>query len=159
MKHLFASLILGFNFSVCSGETLWPDTATKYLLSMDCEFSAFTVYLGPDAGILVKGQVKSIALCANTFEEKGAMKKKFCWLRSLDMKQGFYTSKDKSGSAWREEDTSCNKEVLVKIFNKASVKGQIQFKSFNSEWKVVADKYDVGQSFISLVPKENKNKK
>ena len=156
MKKIFPLLTLIFYTSFSFAETLWPDAATKFLKDLDCDFAAFTIYQGPDAGILVKGQAKSIALCASSYEEKGALKRKFCWLRPLDMKQGVYTSNDNRGSSWRDENGSCTKEALTKIFNNSSIKGQIQLKAVNSEWKVVSDKLGVEKLFLDLIPKGDK---
>lgn len=142
------------NFSY-GAETIYPQDAGIYLEKMNCIFSAYAKYTGKDAGILKNGQAYSNSLCASSYEDGGAKKHSFCWLRVVNLKEGVYVGRASYGDAWRDESGPCSKESLTKILSKGAIKSQILFGA-NKEWKVVTDKTDIASDFYKLFSKSNK---
>lgn len=146
MKQFFVPImILIINSYSLASDTIYPKDAINYLEKMDCDFSAFATYTGPDAssmlGSLKKGQAFSSAVCAASYSEGGAKKHNFCWLRPLDLKLGVYKDKGRSskGDVWRDESGACSKESVIKLFNKNRILSEMLYGG-NKEWKTVVDK-------------------
>lgn len=151
MKYLI--LISGLlSITAFAGDTIYPKDAIKYLTDLDCAFSAYATYTGPDAGILKKGQAFTNSVCAASYEEGGAKKHDYCWLRPVDMKRGIYLGNSIYGGAWRDESGPCSKESIEKILSRPSVRNEVFFGAgVNKEWSIVSDKKGVATKFKSLL--------
>ena len=151
MRHLVLLIIL-ISTNTFADNTIYPKDAIKYLAELDCSFSAFASYTGPDAGILRKGQAFTNAICAASYAEGGAKSHDFCWLRPVDMKKGVYLGRASYGSSWRDESGPCTKDTIEKILSTPSVRNEVFFGAgVNKEWSIVTDKKDVSEKFKSFL--------
>lgn|GEM_PF-6215460 len=134
--------------AVFADNTIYPKDAANYLAKLNCIFSAYATYKGPDAGILKKGQAYTNAFCVASYSEGGAKKREFCWLRSVDLKNGVYIDRVPSPSSWRDESGQCTKESLRRILNTTTVKSSILYGvGPNKTWSVVSDEKGVSEKF------------
>lgn len=154
MKLLILTVFMFFTSNLLASDYLKPEQATAYLKSLDCEFAAFRVYTGQsvksELGKLNNGQVMSIGLCAQSLKENNALAHKFCWLRSVNMVRGKYTAVKRRGNPWRVESTTCTKEAVLQILNHPIIKGEILNATYNSEWKVAVDKFNIESEFNKI---------
>lgn len=152
MIKAFISTIL-LVVAAYGGEPISPKEAEAYLTKLNCIFSAYSVYTGKDASIsglgsLKSGQAFSNAVCANSYEEGGAKKHEFCWLRVVDLKNGQYRGPGGYGSRWRDESGPCGTKSLRKILN--ANRSEFNFGK-DKEWKIASDKLSAIPDFKKLL--------
>jgi hypothetical protein len=149
----FLTVITFLSSFAYGGEPITPKEAESYLTKLNCVFSAYSIYTGKGGsvsglGSLKNGQAFSNAICANSYEEGGAKKVDFCWLRVVDMKSGVYRGSGGYGSRWRDESGPCGQKSLRKILN--ANRSEFNFGK-NKEWKIVSDRLSAISDFNKLL--------
>lgn len=135
--------------STITSANINPSEAKTFLKSMKCQFSAFLTN--------TKGQVASIAICAESMREGTAKGHKFCVVRGADMHEGVYTSDPTRGDLRRFEGSYCSKEAISKILNTNYYKNELRgaTKFIRGSWTIVDDKHGVSPTFNSVISPKN----
>jgi hypothetical protein len=134
-------LLLMMGASSYGDDVIRKEDAISYFKKMDCKFSAFTVYGGKGVtsllGSLKSGQVFDRAICADSYEEGGAKKHDYCWLRIVDLSKGVYIGLATYGDAFRDEAGPCTKESLMRIIHKVVATDKLKIETdFREELRV-----------------------